>query len=306
MKSFTASAPGKVIISGEHAVVSGAPAIVIPTDKTLTVEITKRCDKTINIESDKFGNINFQLSDLAQTVLDCTDDFILILHTILRANKIKIIQHGLDINIASKIEVGCGFGSSAALIVATLKAFIKMQNIKLSDQETIKLATEIENIQHAKSSGIDVKIAFYASDIFYSNASVQFKFYHKSKIKLIQTGARQCTTAESVLKSQEYFKNHPDTLAAFSAVTNRIDRALSDEPEQLASSIHYNQLLLNKIGVTPKKIMQFIAAAHKLGIAMKVSGAGAVTGDNAGILVAIDHPALDKICNEYGYRQIEL
>ncbi|MEO1944471.1 MAG: hypothetical protein ABGY11_09210, partial [Candidatus Thioglobus sp.] len=151
-----------------------------------------------------------------------------------------------------------------------------------------------------------VKIAFYASDIFYSNNQVQFKRYDKSKIKLIQTGARQCTTAESVLKSQAYFKNNPSTLAAFSAVTNRIDRALSAEPDQLASNIYYNQLLLNKIGVTPKKIMQFIAAAHKLGIAIKVSGAGAVAGDNAGILVAVAHSELDKICHEYGYSQIEL
>src|SRR6266852_4922112 len=56
MKTFTVSAPGKLHLLGEHAVVYVKPAIIAAVDKRCYVDIAEKMDKKISITI--FGNQN--------------------------------------------------------------------------------------------------------------------------------------------------------------------------------------------------------------------------------------------------------
>ncbi|MEO1286102.1 MAG: hypothetical protein AAFV92_14650, partial [Pseudomonadota bacterium] len=50
-KHFTVSAPGSTLVTGEHAVIYGAPAVVAAIEQRATVHLRFTDDKTISITS---------------------------------------------------------------------------------------------------------------------------------------------------------------------------------------------------------------------------------------------------------------
>ncbi len=89
--------PGKIILSGEHAVVYGFPALVMAVDRQLTVAV-EYGPKAIDPEY--FHKL---LADFPQhSVLDIL-------------NHLNAADSGLKMSVESNIPIGCGMGSSAAL-----------------------------------------------------------------------------------------------------------------------------------------------------------------------------------------------
>ena len=103
-KIISYSAPGKVILSGEHAVVYGKPAIVAAINMRLTFKIweSKNSDN-----SDK--NILLTIS---------------IIKNYLKKNKISFIDKLFDYHIESQIPIQQRLGSSAAYSVAGIASFL--------------------------------------------------------------------------------------------------------------------------------------------------------------------------------------
>ncbi len=66
-------------------------------------------------------------------------------------------------------------------------------------------------------------------------------------------------------------------------------------------SIRANHRLLQKIGVVPTKVANFIADIESSGGAAKICGAGAITGDNAGVVLLLADPGITEIAQRYGY-----
>ena len=60
IKSIKISAPGKLIVSGEHSILYGYPCISMAIDKTIKVDISQRIDKNVYIKSKQFGEVFFQ------------------------------------------------------------------------------------------------------------------------------------------------------------------------------------------------------------------------------------------------------
>ena len=301
MNEISANAPGKIIISGEHAVVAGAPAIAIPTHKKLQITLRKRADDKVICTSNGFTQQTYKIADINAYQSNPQQPFNLLCCTLNAANKLTSLAHGIDINIASDIEIGCGFGSSAALIVATLKAYCLMTHTDITHAELINLATQLESIQHAKSSGIDVIIAVTSSAIYFDNQTINYRQYKPQDWVIINTGQRSSSTAESVRHTQNEFNNNPLLINAFTSVCNSIDKDLQTAAPSLANNLRYNQQLLQKIGVVPENVTTFIKKAYALGATVKITGAGSIQGNSAGALLALRHPALEKLCSEYNY-----
>ena len=110
---LTVSAPGSLMIAGEHAVIEGEKALVMAIDHRLTVKIKETKDNTISIQS-LLGTRHYTLPIENTNCKDWQD-------RILYHFK-NHIDHGLDIEIESSIDSELGLGSSAALISALFYA----------------------------------------------------------------------------------------------------------------------------------------------------------------------------------------
>ena len=111
MKS-KASAPGKVILFGEHFVVYGIKSILCSINKRVTVTAEKTKERKISINSG-IGKLVLEPNQSISKIDSPLKPFYYL------ANKaIKDQNEGLEIEIESEIPLGAGLGSSSACCVA--------------------------------------------------------------------------------------------------------------------------------------------------------------------------------------------
>jgi mevalonate kinase len=100
----------------------------------------------------------------------------------------------------------------------------------------------------------------------------------------IFTGTPATSTGVCVERVRTQFE-HSDIWSEFAAVTHRIEAAQTDL-DQLSLAIQDNHRLLNRIGVVPARVTALIEQIERLGGAAKIAGAGAVSGDAGGLVLA--------------------
>lgn len=112
-RTLTSSAPGSIMITGEHAVVYGHRAIVAAIDQRVSVRLTERDDGRVRITSGIAAPYDAPLDGLTE---DHAYRFVLA--------AIRLYSNGLTggitLDITSQIDPTLGLGSSAAVTVATL------------------------------------------------------------------------------------------------------------------------------------------------------------------------------------------
>jgi len=120
MRQAKASAPGKIILFGEHAVVYQRPAIAIPIHQvqaTATViEDHTHPNRGLFIQAPQ---INLQTSYAS---LSAEHPIALLLHLILETLHVDKCPD-LTLTLESTIPLASGMGSGAAISVAAIRAF---------------------------------------------------------------------------------------------------------------------------------------------------------------------------------------
>src|SRR5688500_11020616 len=156
-----ASAPGKLILFGEHAVVYRRPALAVPvTQVQADVEVSDGSRPGIWIDApdiNVYAELNTFPSDhpIAAAI-----------HNFLFVSRVSPFP-SLDIKITSTFPVASGLGSSAAVTVALVRALSSHLNYSITDEEVSMFAYEIEKIQHGTPSGIDNTVVTYAKPIYF-------------------------------------------------------------------------------------------------------------------------------------------
>ena len=111
-----ASAPGKIILFGEHAVVYGRPALAVPvTQVHADVEVTNSSRTGIWIDAPDV-NLHAELNTLPSD-----HPIASVIHNLFFLSRISPFPN-LEIKIASTIPVASGLGSGAAVTVALTRA----------------------------------------------------------------------------------------------------------------------------------------------------------------------------------------
>ena len=178
----TASAPGKVILLGEHAAVYGNPVLVASVDLRTYVTVTRRNDDKFLLNNTDLGieNFSFEFSEIPK--LKGKKNLSLTMEGIERIFEyMGMIEDdgiiGMNLDITSDIPVASGLGSSAsvasALVLAITTEFNEKSNEKLNKNEIANLAWDIENIVHKKSSGVDPFAVAYGGVIRYKKGEVE-------------------------------------------------------------------------------------------------------------------------------------
>ena len=321
-------APAKLILSGEHAVVYNQTALAVAVDCYATSKVQFQTTipsilfKLVNISYNKVYSLQslFEVKKrLQQNYLKFLQGkhsikkvlekpFELLQYTIGNViEKLNVtLSKGLELKCDSDIPIGCGMGSSAAIIVSTLMAFAKLLGLNLDDNYFMNLAKEAENLQHGKSSGLDIQLALNGGCKYLVGGRVQSSIKPKLTIYTVNTGPRISTSGEAVEHVAKHFKTS-NIFTEFADVTATMHASIANNNiSGIQQAVTNNHNLLTKINVVPAKIGNFINQLDKLGVAAKICGAGAVRGDSAGIVWLVppedvDKTKLDQLCAEYKY-----
>lgn len=314
IKQSRARAPGKLILSGEHAVVYQQPAIAIAVNKHVTTNIKPDEDLSIHFLEYVF---TLPLSALAQKVqaiknryekyqqgkLDIKQIFEHPSELVLLILDDYKLNQGLSISLHSELPIGCGMGTSAALILSCLTALNDYFDIHASPNEVYQQALVLENFQHGKSSGLDISISQLGGALFIEQAKHYPLNLNLQDFCMIHTGKPSSTTGECVEHVKKY-KQDQRLWKSFSDITHQLKLALEKNNVQLLNeAIKENHKLLMHIGVVPQRVAEFIQQLELLGYSAKISGAGSIRGESGGMVIvaAKDITPLQAVCERFHY-----
>lgn len=317
-------APGKLILSGEHAVVYGNPALAMAVDRYVSVTVTR----------ESRPQILFDLSDLAhrsrmslRALRQLKQRIKLNYHRFIRGDigiRDVLIQpselaqfalsvfadsfqftlpNGFKLQIESDIPIGCGMGSSAATILCVMKAMSRYLNMTLSPEQLYPVALNAENMQHGRSSGLDIRVSLQGGCVYLHDQKIESRVSPTLPLYLVNTGTPLTSTGQCVEKVAPLFQSAA-LKESFAEVTLAMDAALQQSDWQsFRQAMRQNQVLLQRIGVVPDRVQQCIAQIESAGGSAKVCGAGAVAGDHAGAVLvsADDMTPIHAICERYGF-----
>ena len=279
------SVPGKIIITGEHAVVYGKPALAAAIDNRLTVTLT-----TYPKLREAGSRYAMSKGKLVKKAVEIMKNY---LGTRFLTN--------FNLQILSDIPSGAGMGSSAALGVGIVTAFLcaATGNSQLDHRLINELAYKVDKFQHGNPSGVDTSTVTFGGFVWYRKEFEFLKSLFKFQFKianslqhfyLINTGKPKESTKEMIVK----FK--PNSLDEFEQVTKQITQAIHDEDEQsLMKGIKENERLLEKAGMVSKSTASIIRAIEASGGVAKISGAGGFKDKSGMILVYHRKPEKIKL-----------
>ncbi|MCE9615593.1 MAG: mevalonate kinase [Lentisphaerae bacterium] len=317
-----AIAPGKLILSGEHAVVYGRPALAMAIDRSAQAIV---CHNEADSVSFNLQNYNYvesftlrALRDVRQRVADNYRLFLEghlgireVLHKpvdlfqyafILLLDGLHLtLEHGLKVQLFSNIPIGCGLGSSAATVLSELRAVGHFFRIDFRPDWHYRYSLDAENMQHGRASGVDSYISLHGGCARFQNGEIKRLPLPGGPLFLVQTGTPATTTGECVVEVGKSFSKS-SIWDEFGEVTSEFEVALvKNDMDALQKAVRRNHRLLTRIGVVPPRVQEFIADVERTGAAAKICGAGAVGGENAGIvLIVAPQPPLE-LCRRYGY-----
>ena len=320
--SLTARAPGKLILSGEHAVVHGAPAIAMAVNRYAETTISQNQSESVlfelmNIEHkgaytfEKLRELKHRLQDAhgkflrgERGIRDVIKKPFELLHYT-ATNVIDAVkpntQEGITVKTHSTIPIGCGMGSSAATIVSTNFAIAHFYGNPLESKKHFELSLAAENLQHGKSSGVDLHIATHGGCLRFENGHTVARTAPAFPLYLINTGTPEATTGECVSAVAVHFDNGT-LVEQFTTVTNAMDTAIANNDFTVfKQAVRDNHRLLCQIGVVPEKVQHLIKAIESAGGAAKICGGGSVRGDHAGIVLVACEQELKAIIAPLGY-----
>ncbi len=327
MNKIKVSAPGKLHLLGEHAIVYSKPAILVAVDKRCFVEITKRKDKKIKISSKNYKtsmiriieevnkkfeiaekdwqkyNENNDVSVLKSITKDPLDYPQIIVGQFLNYYKIKSTP-GFDLTIDSQVPVGCGMGSSGALAVSMIGALSLFAGKKLDKKTINEMAYLCEQKKHGKPSGGDNSTSCFGGLVWFKKdeglrplnsnlpPDVSNNFY------IINTGTPLETTGEMVSLVRGLVEKESKSTNAVLDDQEKLVRSLlpaleKAKHDEIIEIIRKGEANLEKLGVVSSFAKKIIRGVEKSGGAAKICGAGGTTKSTG--IILIYHKDLQKL-----------
>ncbi len=153
MSQMSFKAYGKWILSGEHAVLRGCPALVFPLySKSMEFQYTAGSEPLkISINGEQEDSLQLLLWGVLETAVQ-------------NADKTRADLKGF-LNIESKIPLGAGLGASATLCVCVAKFFSGLNWI--SKDQIYSFARSLEDLFHGESSGVDIAAALSEAGVVF-------------------------------------------------------------------------------------------------------------------------------------------
>jgi mevalonate kinase len=271
-----ASAPGKIILFGEHAVVYKRPAIAVPVvDVTATATIVDLpAGSGCTLMAHDVGT-QMRLATAAQD-----DPLALVL-------RLALSELGLppdpdwNIEIRSEIPMAGGLGSGAAVSTALVCAIFLHAGQEPAPALVSRLVYHSEEVHHGTPSGIDNTVIAYAKPVWFVRGEPIQTFTPARPFTMaIADSGIGSPTRETVGDVRRAWQQDPARYEAFFDRIGEIAQAARQAIEQgeigaLGPLMRRNQALLEELGVSSEPLRRLIQAAEKAGaLGAKLSGGG--------------------------------
>lgn len=288
-RSLSASAPGKVILFGEHFVVYNNIAIVAAINRRCfaKAEFTENLDVRITSDLRTDRNLN-SLQPVKTSDVPSGNKMLRPIDHLCRSIISEFsLNIGFEIHIKSELPIGVGLGSSAASCVAVagiLRSILRCKTrrgVSERDRKWVyRKALDGERLIHKKSSGVDCYISTYGGLIHFAGLTEITPIESQPlPIYLINT-QKSHETSELVSHVRRFSQNKvmlfnelmDDATGICSSALKAIARGSIEEIGPLMTE---NHKLLKKIGVSNKEIEKIIRICNKCGsLGAKITGAG--------------------------------
>ena len=190
---------GKCVLAGEHSVLRGAPALVFPL-RHFFMDLEYE-EKGGSLELQRGGDfpegLEFCVSPLLEQALGNL------------GKKREDLKGVLRIN--SFIPFGAGLGASAVLSVS-LSCLMRAKKWLKDEEEVRRFSTQLENVFHGTSSGMDVAVVLKDQPLLYQDGLVRQLLplpQNPCRLFLSYSGALS-STSFSVKKVKDFFVRYPE------------------------------------------------------------------------------------------------
>ena len=288
MKSI-ASAPGKIILFGEHFVVHGTKAILAAIDKRVTVTSTFTENKTIKVNS-QLGTIEVPISSSHEEVKSEFRPFVYLANKIINSEQ---NASGLEITIDSDIPIGVGLGSSSACCVAAAASISELFN-ELSSEEILKMSIEAEKTIFPDTSGADCTVCTYGGMIEYPSVEKIDNIFDLNL--LIANSMIPHNTKNSVEKVNKFKENDEERFSQLCDLeTKLIDEVITamknNDATTFGLKMSENQKYLEEIQISNDTLRDMISSLKEISLGTKITGAG----DGGCIIALVKDENMDKV-----------
>ena len=275
--TITASAPGSLMIAGEHAVLRGRRAVVAAVAQRVRVRLTARPGSDrLHVES-ALGRWDFQLAEIGAAPPPAKLRFVLAA----LARRREQLPHGLDLHIEADMSDQVGFASSAAVTVATAAALRRWLGEDGDARDLFLESREIIRAVQGVGSGADAAAAVYGGAVLYRAEPLEVeKLPHLFPLTAVYSG-HKTPTPEVVAYVEQRRQAEPERYARlFDAIDACVGRAAeairrADGPA-LGAALNDNQALMEQMGVNTPALAAIIAALRATPgvLGAKISGSG--------------------------------
>lgn len=287
----TASACGKSILCGEHAVVYGTLAVALPIpNMRMQIKVQESTPRpNTNRHSLK---LDMRLS--GRPVSDHVHSVAL---QALELLSVELPTNCLSIEGDSNLWIGAGLGSSASLCVGLLRGFSKHWHIDLSPEDLALKANILEARFHGKPSGLDVSVVALEQLISFRKGHHPTALPTQSKTPgfhfVILDSQVRASTKSMVERAAPYFSGTKgeQRLYKFDQLSHSVISSLADgDFKSLAENLQTAGAWLEEAGVVARanKELQEIALGAGA-LAAKITGAG-----GGGAVLALLSPDVPK------------
>lgn len=287
MTEIYASAPGKFVILGEHAVVYGKPAIALAINRRFCM----------NVKRDDEFKINGEAADIRTNP-----------HIKYICGRNDMIPVSLQID--SRIPTGSGLGSSSALSVAFSAAMRALCNRSMEAADIAEEAFEAEYFSQGRGSPMDTSASTHGYGIALNvpgdendrlwNISKNKHAWNISKIEIPAmtfvigyTGIKAATgpLVERVRKYKDSNRFAADIIDEIGQITLEGMTALkANDVVGLGELMTKDHKLLSILGVSSNELNKLVNASLPYAYGAKLTGAGG----GGSMVVLTDQP--DKVC----------
>jgi len=283
----TSSAPGKVYLFGEHAVVYGEPAVpcAIELRARVTVEAQDNGvrvhagDLTLDGFTVEYDDANGRPDvDVSEDLVDAGMGYIN--EAVAQAEDAAGVDDvGFDITIESEIPLGAGLGSSAAVTAAGIDAGTRELGVELTAEEVAECAYQAElEVQDGEASRADTFCSATGGAVRVEGDDCRSIEAPDLPFVIGFDGGAGDTgkLVAGVRALREEYDFAAETVGNIGDIVR--------SGEELGKLMNFNHGLLEALGVSSRSLDQMVWAARDAGaLGAKLTGAG-----GGGCIVALD------------------